>query len=291
MLDKLSKGMVYLGGAGAIAYLSLCALLWLGQRRLIFKPSPLLNWTPAHAGVPYEDVTIAVGTEKGYLHGWFLPAQGRDTGLTVLYLHGNGGNIGSNLGQAQRFQAMGLSVLLMDYRGYGRSSGPFPSEQRVYEDAAAAWYFLRQNYQLDPSDIIIYGHSIGGAVAIHLAQQMEDAAGLVVESSFTTMEGMAQVRGYDRWVPVPLLLHQQFDSLAKVRSLRMPIFFIHGLADQTIPATMTQQLYDQAHAPKRLWLVPAADHNDLSSLAGLAYEEQWQAFIQDLVLEVSSQRH
>jgi Lysophospholipase len=150
---------------------------------------------------------------------------------TLLYLHGRGLNIGANITQSYRFRQLGFSVLLIDYRGYGRSQGSFPKESQVYEDAEVAYNYLVKQRQLLPSQILFYGHSMGGAVAIELAIRHPEAAGLIVHNSFTSMVDMVESNAYMRFFPVRLLLTQRFDSLAKVKSLRMPILFVHGIAD------------------------------------------------------------
>lgn len=262
---------------GAVAYTIICALLWVGQRRLVFAPNPILTTTPADINLPHEDVWIPVN--GGQVHGWWLP--GKDADSALLYLHGNAGNISSNLTKAAAFQEIGLGVLIIDYRGYGLSSGPYPSEMELYTDAAAAWQYLVDDQGLVPEQIVIFGHSIGGAVAIDLALAQPGAAGLIVEGTFTSMAAMARRSGYG-WVPVNWLLHQRFDSLSKLPRLKVPVFFIHGLADASVPAEMTQELYQAAPQPKRLWLVPGADHNDVLPTAGMEYLNRVHQFLRDV---------
>lgn len=252
----------------------------------MFVPRRELDVTPAALGLPYQTVRLPVPaqglTPAGELHGWWLPADGAE--FTLLYLHGNAGNISSHLSFASRFQQAGLSVLLIDYRGYGLSSGPFPSEARIYEDAQTAWRYLVETRGILPEQIVIFGHSIGGAIAIDLAHQTPDAAGLIVENTFTSMLAMALRQGYGRWVPVDWLLNQRFDSLSKVPQLQLPVLFIHGLADLTVPPEMSQQLYAATPPPKDLWLVPGADHNTVAEIAGGSYEQQLQRFLSQIRL-------
>lgn len=267
------NGALWLAGVGAIAYLGLCTLLWVGQRRLIFVPDRLLTVNPAALGLNYQETWVPVGrsgTER--LHAWWLPAKSETPSFTVLYLHGNAGNVGSHLSLASRFQRLGLSVLLVDYRGYGLSSGPFPSEARLYEDALAAWRYLTESQGLSPSQVLIFGHSIGGAVAIDLASQMPQAAGLIVENTFTSMRDMATWLGYGNWVPVQWLLTQRFDSLQKVPNLKLPVLFIQGLADQTVPPEMSHRLYQAASEPKWIWTFPQGEHNNVAEVAGAEYD-------------------
>jgi pimeloyl-ACP methyl ester carboxylesterase len=274
---------VFLGISGLI-YLALCSWLWLGQRQLMFLPTPAHVMTPADMGVSYQDVWISVeDAGQSKIHGWWLPALG-DSPLTFLYLHGNAGNISSNLTRAVQLHGLGASVLTIDYRGYGLSSGPFPDEQQFYDDAWAALDFLTTEKEINPENLVIYGHSLGGAIAIHLAHQVPQLAALMVESSFTSMADMAALSHYNRWFPVQQLLTQKFDSLSKVKTLRMPVLYLHGLADATVPAAMSQQLYQATTAPADLWLVPNADHNDLTDWTGDEFIQRLTQFLGSLIL-------
>lgn len=274
-MGRLLVGLV---GFGAIAYIAFCLALWLGQTRLIFYPQPVSINTPADWGLTYEDVQIPVG--KGHLHGWWLPHPDPDA-KTVLILHGNASNVAGTLSQTWRLLEAGLSALIVDYRGYGRSSGPFPNETRVYEDAAAAWNYLTETRQIAPNSIIIFGHSIGGAIAIDLARHRPQAAGLIVQASFTSMADMMKHVGYSRIVP-KWLLNQRFDSAAKIHLLAMPILVIHGTDDATVPPAMSQQLYSQMAEPKQIWLVSGAHHNDIAEHSGSTYTAKLRQWIQAL---------
>lgn len=300
LLPSLLKATLAIAGIIAIAYLSLCTYLIFRQNRLIFFPSPIVETTPLELGIPYEDVWLSVESRSvakaqtpQRIHGWWIPAPTPATAPTatdqtnatdqanervLLYLHGNGGNITDNLEHAARFHRLGFSVLLIDYRGYGLSEGAFPTEKSVYQDAETAWQHLTQTRQINPQTIYLYGHSLGGAIAIDLAMHHPDAAGLMVESSFTSMAEMASWLGEYRLIPVNLLLNQRFDSLTKVRFLQMPVLFIHGTQDTEVPAQMSQRLYAAAPEPKRLWLVPNANHNTVATVAGPAYFETIRSF-------------
>lgn len=265
-------------GWGAIAYVAFCLALWWGQARLIFYPQPAPVTTPAAVGLPYEEVWIPVG--EGQIHGWWIPAAD-PAAQTVLVFHGNATNVEGSLQQTLPLLDLGVSALIIDYRGYGLSSGPFPNETRVYADATAAWNYLTQTRELPAESIILFGHSIGGAIAIELAQQHPHAGGLIVQASFTSMSDMVDQVGYSRIVP-KWLLNQRFDSLRKIRQIALPILFIHGLADTTVPATMSQQLHDAAPGPKQLWLLPDANHNNIDIVAGTAYQQTLAQWLQSL---------
>jgi uncharacterized protein len=274
-------------GLAAIAYVCLCLLLVWRQTRFVFFPSPIVNGTPADLNVPYTDLWLPVkqGDRVERIHGWWMPqssdlSSGQSSQQRVLlYLHGNGINIGANLEHAHRFYQMGFSVLLIDYRGYGQSEGGFPDEQSVYLDAQTAWNYLTQERQIPPEQILIYGHSLGGAIAIDLALQTPNAAGLIVQSSFTSIRDMVDRVAFYRLFPANLLLHQRFDSIRKVRSLQLPVLFIHGTADFDVPSDMSEALYKAAPQPKQLYLVPQAGHNDVAQIAGDEYFQVVQEFL------------
>lgn len=250
---------------GAIAYLSCCLLLFILQTRFIFQPTATLQKTPDAFNIPYEEVWLPVkarSTKIEKIYGWWLPAANQQSLGTLLYLHGRGLNIGANINQSYHFRQLGFSVLLVDYRGYGRSQGGFPSENRLYEDAETAYNYLVKQRKLSPGEIFLYGHSLGGAVAVKLAIDHPEAAGLIVQSSFTSMLDMVERNNWMRLFPARLLLMQRFDSIAKVKLLRIPVLFVHGTADPFIPAAMSQKLFDRASEPKQLLLVPHAKHNN-----------------------------
>lgn len=253
--------LLNLGKFLAIAYLAICVVLFFAQSRLIFVPSSQDYKNLAALNLPYQEVWLPVSIKNGKvkrIHGWWIP---HDRPLaTLLYLHGNGGNISVEV-KAKRFYEMGFSVLLIDYRGYGRSQGSFPSEKTVYQDAQVAWDYLVKERQISPQKIVVYGHSLGGAIAINLASQTPDLAGLIVSSTFTSMQQMAAQDWRFRLFPIAQILTQKFDSIEKVRSLKMPTLFIHGMADLLVPVSMAQTLYDAAPQPKQLLLIPHTGHN------------------------------
>lgn len=268
----------------AIAYFSICILLLAWQNRLIFFPSPVIQITPAELGLSYQEVWLPVSNKTGKverIHGWWIPANAPEKGV-LLYLHGNGENISANVEHAQRFHQVGLSVLLIDYQGYGKSEGKFPTEAQVYQDAQLAWNYLVQERGINPQDIFIYGHSLGGAIAINLAVQNPDSAGLIVQSSFTSMRDMVHLQGLYNLFPKDLILTHKFDSIRKIKSLQMPLMLIHGNNDMAVPATMSQILFDATTVFKKLWLVPGADHNNVGAVAGWQYQHAIHEFVAEV---------
>ena len=285
MLKKLlSRSLLSIGAIAIILYTAACLYLFFQQTRFIFFPSSAIETTPEFFNLDYQEVWLPVKTRSGgveRMHGWWIPAS-KPNAQVLLYLHGNGINIGANVAHANRFHRLGFSVLLPDYRGYGRSEGSFPTEAAVYQDAAVAWDYLVQERKIQPEQIFLYGHSLGGAVAIDLAVKQPDAAGLIVESSFTSIRDIVDYQSIYRIFPIDLILNQRFDSIRKVRSLALPVLFIHGTADLRVPATMSQQLYEAAPEPKQLILIPDAGHNNTAETAGDKYFQLMQKFVQQV---------
>jgi pimeloyl-ACP methyl ester carboxylesterase len=234
-------------------------------------PSPPLLRGGAREAVPVHPLN------KGGLGG--VPLNKKGLGRVVLYLHGNGSNVGSNVEHANRFHHLGFSVFPIDYRGYGKSQGDFPSEYRVYEDAELAWDYLVKQRGIHPNQIYIYGHSLGGAIAIDLAVRHPEAAGLIVEGSFTSVRAMVDFqKPLFRVFPINFLLTQRFDSLSKVDRLQMPVLFIHGTADNVVPAQMSKKLFDAAPEPKQLYMVPDGGHNNVAQIGAAEYLQRLSAF-------------
>lgn len=261
-----------------LAYAGANSYLWLKQRELIFLPSREIQNTPADLHLSYEEVWLPTGgSDPASLHGWWL--QGDDgTAPAFLYLHGNDLNIGGNVEHVARLRRMGFSVLIVDYRGYGKSGGGFPSEAQVYEDAETAWNYLIRARHVNPSRAFIYGHSLGGAIAVELALHHPEAAGLIVEATFTSMREMAQAT---YWMfPLDWLLNQRFDTLAKAPLLRVPVLFIHGTADTDVPYTMSERLYTAVRESKWLVLIPGGGHEDSASAEGTRYTDAVLGFTQ-----------
>ena len=164
-----------------------------------------------------------------------------------------------------------VSVYLINYRGYGKSDGDFPEEAKLYADAEAAWNFLVTRRNIHPDSIFIYGHSLGGAVAIHLAVEHPDAGGLIVESSFTSIVDMANLEPVYRIFPLSLIVHQRFDSRRKVRRLKVPVIYLHGTQDTLVPHCMTRILYQLTGSAKQMKLIHGGGHNNNAIVGGMEY--------------------
>ena len=242
----------------------------------MFFPQAELQLNPSDVGCDFEEVTF--GPDR--LHGWWLGGPGPHT---LIYYHGNGGNVGANAEHACRLQRFGFSVLIFDYRGYGRSVGDFPSEQAVYDDAQAAWDFVTRARKVAPGSVILYGHSLGGAIAVEIARRHPDAAGLIAESTFTSVYDMGTRDGMYAIFPLRLLLNQKLDTISKIPSVKMPVLFIHGMADTIVPHDMSETLFAAAHQPKTLVLVPQAGHENVAAVGGEVYRTAVLRFAESLV--------
>jgi fermentation-respiration switch protein FrsA (DUF1100 family) len=276
---RVTRGRVvrYVAAALTIAALTAagCGQLAEKERELTFRVVPGdASW---YAGLPDGVRELDIPLEEGHdppqhIHAWWWPAASADS-PAVLYFHGSRWNLTGQLSRIRQLHDFGFAVLAIDYRGFGKSDGGMPSEQSVYEDAHAAWRRFEALVP-DPGRRVIYGHSLGGAVAVDLAAWLdrtaeggpEPARGLVVESSFTTLADVARAFSYS-WLPMQWILSEKFDSLTKIEEVRMPVLFVHGAADRFIPARFSQALYDAARARKRLLLVDGATHNNSMRVA------------------------
>jgi fermentation-respiration switch protein FrsA (DUF1100 family) len=240
------------------------------ENLIIFHPVRGLQVDPSLEGLDYEE--ISVETADGVrLHGWFLPAAGSPT---ILYLHGNAGNITDRLSKAACLVSEGYPVLLMDYRGYGLSEG-HPTEEGVYRDALAMYAHLVEERGLPENEIAVWGMSLGGTVAVDLASRVP-VGRLIVESTFTSATDLARVTL--PWWP-SRLIRARLDSVSKVPSLRLPKLFIHGERDEIVPFDHGRRLFEQAAEPKRFLALPRAGHNDTWLAGGAAYLETIAAFL------------
>jgi uncharacterized protein len=207
------------------------------------------------------------GVAAGLLHGWWIPHSSSDA-PAVLYLHGNSGNISSNrnISVIHGLHRAGFAVLAIDYRGYGRSTMALPNESALYADAQAAW---ERMLILAPhaKKRLIYGHSLGGAVAIDLALTATNLDALVVEGTYTSFAEVVQTTRYG-WLPLSLILTQKYASDEKIKNIRVPKLFIHGSLDEIIPVEMGKRLYAISLEPKSLLIVPDGRHRDTAVKAG-----------------------
>lgn len=245
------------------------------ENRLIFFPPryPEGFVRPEAYGIHPQEIWLT--TSDGVkLNAYFLAAP--DSSKVLLWFHGNAENIGMGLDHLRVLERLGVNVMELDYRGYGKSEGS-PNEAGVYRDADAAYLYLTASRKFAPKDIYIYGHSLGGAVAVDLASR-SDCGGLIVESSFTSVPDMA--RHVYRVPFARYLPRSRFDSLAKIARVKAPVLVIHGTRDGVIPFEMGRRLYEAAREPKSFMPVEGAEHDDPYLVGGEAYFKRISAFMQ-----------
>jgi uncharacterized protein len=261
LLARLAAAFVLIAAVGGCAYLNE------KQGELIFRPTKDTWWGYQRAGLAYEERWIPVGANGDRLHAFWAPSD--EAGAPVLlYLHGARWNLTGSVTRIERWRNLGFHVLAIDYRGFGKSTEASPSEQLAYEDAEAAWDYLARAEPARPRYIV--GHSLGGAVAAELAVRRPDASGLVLEATFTSIRDMVEHTAW-RFVPVGLILTQEFDTLSKVPRLRLPTLIVHGTSDRVVPYEMGERLYAAAAGPKRFIRVEGGSHHNLSSVAADQY--------------------
>ena len=245
------------------------------QRLWIFQPSDR-SWPGANtAGMQEQWIDFrSRDGSAAKLHALWMPSSNTKAPL-LLFLHGARWNVTGSSPRIRRLHAMGFSVLAVDYRGFGQSSKALPSEASAAEDARAAWRWLGQKAGGKPR--YIFGHSLGGAIAIDLASAVNDEQGVIVESTFTSIPDVLDSMRWG-WLPVGWLITQRFDSVDKVARIGSPLLVVHGSADPLIPARLGQQLFDAAQQPKRFLLVDGATHHNTQSKA----LNQYRAALQEL---------
>lgn len=247
------------------------------DRLLIYQPSAWTerNWREI-SGLPLEDVWIRVG-QDGRVFAWFVDAGPKQP--VLLWCHGNAGNISNRLHNLQDLYRRGLSVLLFDYRGYGKSLGT-PTESGIYQDAMAAYDFLVRQRGVSPERLVLFGRSLGAAVAGEVATRRA-AAGLILESAFPSMQSMADQHYWG--LPARWFVDAEFNLTQKLSSLTVPLFMIHGDRDTIVPMRLGRQVYEAAPPPKAWYTVPGAGHNDVPFIGGSSYFQHIVAFIKKVV--------
>ena len=233
--------------------LGFMSLLFVFQEKFIFFPGKGIGETPGAIGLDYEDVYL-VTDDDIKIHGWYVHNQ--DAKATLLFFHGNAGNVSHRLDSISIFHDIGLSVFIIDYRGYGKSDGR-PSEHGTYRDAMAAWEYLVDERQVRPDEIIVFGRSLGGAVAASLAAQVTPAA-VILESTFTSVTELGKY--YYPFLPVSWISRIHYPVDKYITSFNCPVLIIHSHQDKLIPVRFGQRLFELAREPK-MFLSISGDHN------------------------------
>jgi hypothetical protein len=244
-----------------------CAYLGERQGELIFRPSRDVWWGYPASNLRFEERWIAVGMNGDRLHALWAAADD-PAAPALLYLHGARWNLTGSVNRIERWRRLGFSVLAIDYRGFGQSTNLSPTEALSYEDAEAAWDFLAR--EAPGRARYIVGHSLGGAIATELALRRPEASGVVLEATFTSIRDMVKRTAWGV-LPVGVILHQEFDTLAKIPRVKPPLLIVHGTEDRVVPYEMGERLYQAATAPKRFIRVEGGSHHNLSGVASEAY--------------------
>jgi uncharacterized protein len=253
--------------------LLLSVLLYYRQESMLFFPEREIRHTPGDIGLEYEVADFR--TKDGIaINGWYIPA-GQDK-EAVLFCHGNAGNISDRLDSIKIFHDLGIGVLIFDYRGYGKSAGKI-SEEGTYMDAEAAWEYLTDVKGKAPGEIIVFGRSLGGAIAAETALRKKPAC-LILESTFLSIPAVA--KKYYPWLPVGLIAKYKYKTDEKVAAIGIPKLIIHSRADEIIPFEHGRLLFEKAAEPKQ-FLEIRGGHNDGFLLTGGIYREGLRSFIDE----------
>ena len=238
------------------AYLILVLLVFSFQHKLLYFPidEKKITETPGSLGYAFESIKIETEDHET-LYGWFIPTPGAIG--TVLFFHGNAGNISHRLAYLPMFQKLKLNLFLFDYRGYGQSSGT-PSETGTYNDALATWDYLTETRDIPSTEIVLYGESLGGAIASWLATQRHSAM-LILASTFTSIPELAQA--IYPFLPARWIARFEYNTLANLKSIDLPVFIAHSPHDEIVPFENGERLFQAANEPKQ-FLALANGHND-----------------------------
>lgn len=244
------------------------------EEQMIYFPSkyPDGYWEPERFGLTVEDCYFTTA-DNLRLHGWFIPSD--KARATVLWCHGNAGNISHRIDLAKKLLQLNVNVFIFDYRGYGRSEGE-PSEEGLYHDVVAAHDYLLTRHDVDSHRIVAYGQSLGSAVAVDLATKRRCKA-LIIEATFSSGSDVAKSLFW--WLPIHPFIRSRFDSYSKIKTLHLPTLFIHGQQDRTIPISLGEKLFEAANEPKWFYKIPNADHNDTYIVGGEEYFRRIDEFL------------
>ena len=269
---RIAAGIALFAG---LAYLLLLALIWTQQRRLLF-PASSLRTSVAQAGLTgFQDVVIETSDGEKLVGWWLPPAPGR---ALLLYFHGNGGSLLNRRERARMLTQDGRGLLIVSYRGYSGSTGS-PSEAGLRLDAEAARRWLSS---YEPRRIVLYGESLGTGVAVWLATETE-VGGVILDAPYTSTADIA--KGLFPYLPVTLLMRDQFRSIDRIARLRMPLLVIHGDRDGVVPIALSDALFQMANEPKRYVMLPGVEHEGVLEGGGL---QAVRSFLDDVEARLRS---
>jgi uncharacterized protein len=254
-----------------LAVLAGCASLDTKQGQWIFNPSERSWGDSAQAAAAMQDAWIeydsALTGKSVKLHALLHPSNEANAPM-LLFLHGARWSVTGSAHRIARMQELGFNVVAVDYRGFGKTSSEIPSEKMAYEDAYATWQWIAKTYPDRPR--YIFGHSLGGAIAIELASKVTDEKGTIVEGTFTSIPEVAATMAWG-WVPVGPFITQRFESLKKVASIGSPLLVVHGSNDSVIKPALGRKLFEAAAEPKRFVLVDGGSHHNTNAVGQAAY--------------------
>ncbi len=265
------RGRVVLGFVPAVLLMSYTGFI---ENFFLYHPLREIEATPADYGAPFQDVRFQAG-DGVRLHGWYVEPPGPDRPV-VLWAHGNAGNLSHRAENiAMIREELRAGVFLFDYRGFGRSEGR-PGEPGLYEDARGAYAWLRQ--RVPPERIFLFGRSIGAAVMVRIAAEGAAARGLILEAPFESL--LAMGKEVFPFLPVSWFVSsRKFDNASYLPQVTMPVFILHGDADEIVPLTQGRRLFELANPPKRFYVIPGSGHNDTYLAGGEPYWEAWRSFM------------
>ncbi|MGB2807237.1 MAG: alpha/beta hydrolase [Sedimentisphaerales bacterium] len=257
-----------------VAYWGLGTILYFMQPIFLYCPVQEISNTPDELGMDFEDVVFKTG-DGLHLNGWYIPAE--NSQFTVLFCHGNGGNIMHRLDSINIFYNLGLNCFVFDYRGYGSSEGK-PGEEGTYLDVEAAYEWLTKEKKISPNDIIIFGRSLGGSIATQLASKVQ-ARALIIESTFTSYVDIG--RKFYPYMPVRWFARFSYRTIDYIKDVHCPVMIIHSKSDDVIPFEFGLELYEVANEPKEFVEI-FGSHNDGFLISSEVYKKAWTKWLQFL---------
>ena len=266
--------LIYIAGVLFIAYLGWAVMLYIMQPKFLYGPVREVAYTPGELGLVFEDVAFK-SSDGLQLSGWYMPAKSSE--FTVLFCHGNGGNIAHRLDSINIFHDLGLNCFIFDYRGYGNSEGA-PCEEGTYLDAGAAYKWLREEKKISPDNIIIFGRSLGGSIAAQLASKVK-ARALVIESAFTSYIDIG--KKFYPYMPVRWFARFSYRTIDYIKNVDCPVMLIYSRNDDIVPFEFGPELYEAANEPKEFVEI-LGSHNDGFLVSGEIYKKAWTKWLKFL---------
>ena len=262
----------------AIVYIGFATFLFFFQAKLLFFPDTVIVYTPSSIGLIYDRISL-ITKDNVNISAWYVPVSSGDTERgTILFCHGNAGNISHRLGLIKIFHDLGMNILIFDYRGYGESDGK-PSEKGMYRDVEAAWDFLITTKQIPENKIIIVGRSLGGAIGAYIAQN-RDPQGLILDSTFVSVNDLGAE--LYRFIPVRIMSRFSFNTVKYLRNVTAPVLVIHSRNDDVVPFHQGQKVFESAQGNKSFLEITGL-HNDGYLTSAQRYAEGLESFISQII--------